>query len=687
MSRSRSKASPSPTKTPESSKQSLNTSKRSLPAPKKSEDRTPTITPSDALDEQIRSKQRILALLDKRLEGSAVSQEQLEQRDRRIEELNARTIAAESKIKLASRASMTKLKEQVAKYQQDLHSSQVARLKYEDAIAQLRTELAEWKAKAEDEKESGALLNEALTEETEGLKAELEQRKSQSNEMKKDIIQLSKIIQDMTKLNSELNAKIDNQNRETATMNSNYFTAVAKAEQNEQLENELNEYIASSQRFEKQVGRLTESLDKSHRGRLAIEAASREAQTQLQQLTSMLNDLNAASATSDPRVVQVSNEIAQGLKAIRHRLKGVTPEENSKPPQEADESQLHVQLRDLKTQLKEKDRQLHRNQQDIIALRSRISRFESQLEKEKAEAQDSIDRSQKRTAVLLEQINHFTERFEVSRSELAKKDFELQKVQTQLLHLKDRIEEMKLKVKEYFEKSNSLERLMKEQRSSILRIQTERFDDEKKYAVKEKKMEKAMANYKAMQEELFHKDTEVMRKAKEAHMFSNQIEELESRFKATQFRSKSTSGEEAQDYLRKLEEKNREITILKEMIRGAQAEVKQKESLITRYRKRPEEILPTLRTMRNIDEDVAMKLEEFLASVEKAKTFTKKASQNNALVQAIEKLQQGLELDMKVSARRLKELVESPRLKQLISDDGPLSVQDLSTALLNWFKK
>jgi chromosome segregation ATPase len=550
---------------------------------------SPVQSLNEALAAEIRSKERTLALLDRNIEGDVGLKEQLLLRDKRIDELNAKMLGVEAKVKVKTRASLAKLKEQVNSLQSELHNSQLAYLKSTEAIAQLRAESAEWKDKYEDEKESGELLSGALTEEIEGVKAELGQKKAQLLEMKKDIQQLSKIIQDLTKLNAELNGKIDSINKDTATMNSDYFTAIAKSEQVEGLEKELNEYLGANQRLEKQVNRLTDMLDRTNKAKQAIEGASREAQSSLQQLGSLLIELRSISS-GDQRTSQVAGEVAEGLTSIRHKLKVVTPEETSRS-QEADETQLQAELRELRGMLKEKDRKAARDQAELGSLNFKLSRLEAQHEKEKAELLETIERHHKKSSVFLEQVTSFTDRLDACRDELGKKESKLQMSQTQVLHLKDRIEEMRVKVKEHMERSSNLEKVMKEQRASIIKTKTERFDEQKKIALKERQMAKAMANVEAMNEIVFQKDTDVIRKAKEVAALTLQVTELDSRLKATQAKSKSAGFEGVEEFAKKLDEKNREVEILKEMIRGAQAEVKQKDGLISRFRKRPEELL------------------------------------------------------------------------------------------------
>lgn len=596
MSRSPSKDILSPMKSNHSFRTTSITSKQSLPVFKTPD--SPAVSPAEALEVEIQSKQRTLALLDKKLPIDAALQDQIMQRDRRIYDLNMQLLQLQAASQAKSKGRLTKLKEQVTNLQSALQTSELGRLQLEETVGTLRKEVADWKSKAEEAQETGSLLSEALTEETEGLKAELEARRSQTGEMKQDIMQLSRIIQEMTKLNTELNAKIDSVNQDTATRNTDYYTAVAKAEQSAQLEKELGDYMVSSQRFERQVGRLTESLEKAVRGKLAIEAASREVQGKLQELGVMFGEFSAASTSTEP------SQIADSLKAIRYKLKAVTPEVASKGPPEVNDNELSLQVKDLQATLKEKDRQIGRDQVEIANLMRKLERIQGHRDKEKADCIDAVERSQRKVSVLLEQISTFSDRLDTCRTELGKKEFEVQLTKTQALHLKDRVQEMKRRVQEYKDKHELVEKLMTGQRATILRMQTERFDQAKQMAVKERQMTKTVANVKAMQEELFHKDTEIMRKTKEVAGLMTQLSELEGKLQEVYERSKSASNEGNQDCMRRLEEKTREIEILKEMIRGAQTQVKQKGSLLARYRKSSEERLPSMRVLRSPDYDI-----------------------------------------------------------------------------------
>jgi chromosome segregation ATPase len=640
----------------------------------------PEVSPAEALEAEIKSKQRILALLDRRLEGDAALQEQIVVRDRRIEEITARIVATEAKAKVRNEASVAKLKEQNAKLTHELQSAQVVKARNEDTIAKLRTELATLKATYEDEKEAAELLSEALTEETEAAKAELEQKKGQVIEVKKDIAQLSKIIQDMTKLNAELNDKIDAINRDTARMSADYYAAVARAEHTEQLEKDLAEYISSSQRYEKQVARLNETLDKSYRGKLALEQASREAQASLQHLSGLLDE---ASLSNDPRIAQSSVQVVEGLKKVRHLLKQSTPDEVSRPPQELEEpAQQQAQLRELRTLLKDKERQQGKDQVELGNLTRKLGRIEAQHGKELADNKDALDRVQKRANALLEQVTGFSDRLELLRNDFGKKEGDLQRTQTQVLHLQARVEDMKRKVGEHMEKSSTLEKMMKDQRASILKTQTERFEEEKQLALKERKVLKAMAGLQALKEELYLKETELQKKTKEILVLGQQVAEQDAKLKAVQARLKSASKEGVEEYVQKLEDKNREIEILKEMIRGAQTEVKQKESLITRFKKRPEDKVPTMRSSRT--PPLARRIEEFVEEVE-AGASLKKPAQSKLVAKALEKLCKGLDQDQVVSVRSLRDHVTSEKFRSLLAEDGEVQVSSLVSSLRGWF--
>jgi chromosome segregation ATPase len=575
MSKKRSKTKGTPFLTPEPSSPNKASSRLNLSELTRSPEAT--LSQSEALDTEIKSKQRILALLDRRLDSDAALQEQVMIRDRLIEEMNDRSVAAEAKVRVTSESG--EFKELTDRLEMDFQVSQAALARVEKENAQLRTELAEWKARAEDEKEAGELLSEALTEEIEGVKAELEEKKRQVGEVKKDVGQLSQIIQDLTKLNEDLSAKVDKLNKDTAKMTSDYYSAVARADHTEQLDKDLAEHITSSQHFEKQASQLSEALDTYYRSKLSIEAASREAQSGLHQTYGLLAEISS----SDPRVTKA----CEVMRTVRHQLKEVTPDEVSRPPQNLQESALYAQVRELKGQLKEKERQQAHDKAELGSLIRRLARIEAKHGKELAENAEHNGRLQKRASILLEQVTGFSDRLEEMRNEAGRKEGVLQKAQTQALHLQSRVEEMRVKVKDHADKSSFLERLLKEHKASILKMQTEFFEEERRIVLRERKVLKATSNLKALQGKLHFKDTELLKKTKQVANLTQQLSSWDAKFKAVQAKLKAGSNEEVDEYVKRLEKKSREVEVLREMIRGTKADAVPKSSLMTRLGSKP----------------------------------------------------------------------------------------------------
>ena len=82
---------------------------------------------------------------------------------------------------------------------------------------------------------------EAMEQENEDLKKQMQLRDKQSIDTKNDLAHLSKIVQDMTQLNNELNEKVSELNSQMELNNSENFATKKKAENAEEFEKTLVE--------------------------------------------------------------------------------------------------------------------------------------------------------------------------------------------------------------------------------------------------------------------------------------------------------------------------------------------------------------------------------------------------------------------------------------------------------------
>lgn len=110
-----------------------------------------------------------------------------------------------------------------------------------ESIHEYQNQLTFSKEDFDNEKHELELLQEAMEQENEDLKKQMQLRDKQSIETKNDLAHLSKIIQDMTQLNNELNEKVVDMNAQMEMLNSENFATKRKAENAEELEKTLYE--------------------------------------------------------------------------------------------------------------------------------------------------------------------------------------------------------------------------------------------------------------------------------------------------------------------------------------------------------------------------------------------------------------------------------------------------------------
>lgn len=188
------------------------------------------------------SQRRMLFLMETNTASANLDKElqtQLKAKDVLIDQLNARLITAEVQ---ARRHESENRIEKDRPLKEVLEEKETLAKELEElrgACRDLEAKLEETSLNSEALKETLEVQIEALTEDNEALRVQLHQRSEAVAAAKADIAQMSQIVQDLTRLNGDLNAKIASMNEEMEAKNSKHYEAVMKALNTEELEKEL----------------------------------------------------------------------------------------------------------------------------------------------------------------------------------------------------------------------------------------------------------------------------------------------------------------------------------------------------------------------------------------------------------------------------------------------------------------
>ena len=201
--------------------------------------------PLENLEVQIHSKKRILEILQEKTENLDEDiKHAMLVRDQQINSLNKTILGLRSELKA---------KEDLLK--QNDHSSRISALQreltelheekeqYDDNIQRMKDEFESNQANWYDEKDSLMLQQEAVVEEQQGLIAKLHSKENEIKSVREDILQVSKIVNEMTAINHDLQKKVENLNELIEDYRRKFFLIQAKAEIIEELEVKYTESI------------------------------------------------------------------------------------------------------------------------------------------------------------------------------------------------------------------------------------------------------------------------------------------------------------------------------------------------------------------------------------------------------------------------------------------------------------
>ena len=120
----------------------------------------------------------------------------------------------------------------------------------------------------------------------------------------------------------------------------------------------------------------------------------------------------------------------------------------------------------------------------------------------------------------------------------------------------------------------------------MLRLQIDRTNKEKQYQSREAKLRRSAAICRTYEEEIFTKDSEILKREKALAALEKNNEGMKKRESDTSVRIKSAVAEELAAANAALAEKENEIKLLKEMVRSSkrQMEMVEKNALVFRKR-------------------------------------------------------------------------------------------------------
>lgn len=528
-------------------------------------------TPEDpqlaSLEFQIHSKERTLSLLNSKLPGDEQLHSQLTDRDRMIEKLNKQIAVLQGKVQMPELASLLqkdKQLKQVLKEKLAL-TQQVADL--ENQLLKSQSETVDLQKSKDEEKRNLEMINEGLTEELETLRSAVKSKDENLQSAKHDIIEMSRIVKELSDMNSDFNEKILSMNRELEKKNKDTFTAVALAKQTEEMEKELVQVKTENQRLTNRASKLT----KMKSSLVILEDTIKTSREGLRVVYEKL------------RAITPPDSLLLDLERLMQTLGKATKERNVSD----DPVLLMEDIRILKMEIAE----LKTENAKLMAVQGsyveRIKELEGEKESIKQDLLATNEKLKKRVKTYQEAMESFKAKADSLEEKCEKLDGNYQKAQTLTVALQSQLAVIKQKKSTETTSEEHYSNTIKDLKSQLAQIRSQKLTSELSIANRERVLKKHAIQLKVLTDEIWQKDTENMRLMRVLEgqnggkVFTER--EAEALVKVKSAANLSTASEEIRG-------RDREIEMLKDMLKSANQQVKAKEQDIARLRKKLESL-------------------------------------------------------------------------------------------------
>jgi len=532
------------------------------------------LPPTSSVDQEIKSKERILALLTEKLPKDGQSQtlvEQLTLRDARLEEYQARIVALEGELKVSSGDVVAVKNRQIQSLQEE-HSALAGRLEAaETAKAAVEGELRRAVSALREEKENLEIVADGLTEELEATKTKLRLKEEQTQGMRQDLVQLSKIVQEMSKLNAELNEKINEMNKDLEVKNAEHYTATVKAQHTEELEQALGAEMAKTQSMEKKTAKALEEKAKLE----ALEEVSRISQEALRLVEEDLATVEHPKGKS----------MLESVQRVRHELKKTTSVQRSVKDDP-------VLMKESIRELQAANSALEAQQKRLVGIETvhldRIAALEKEVGKLRVDLSDGNQNLAKKAMLLQENLEKFRLRTEKAEELYQRTELEHQKQQVQFVNLQNKVQSLRTAKSDAKSAEERFEAVIKDLKSQISGSKSHQNSQNSGLLNREQKLKQTAAKLKALSDEVWKKETELLRKEGQRLKLEQELKGVKELLQQAQTTAKQKAAEDLAAIEEKLEGKDREISILKDMLRSSTHQVKHRDIDISRIKMKME---------------------------------------------------------------------------------------------------
>ena len=546
----------------------------------------------DDIENQIQSKKRTLELLNEQTASIDIElQEQLLARDKHISSLN-KTIL-ELKTIIRSREDSKKERnwaKEFSELEKEIKDLKASKKNDESKVRDLESEIYSMINQWEGEKNDLIAFQETLKEEGVVLRTEIEFKEREIEDAYEDMNKINMIVDTMTKLNSELHSKLETNNHEMEKLNIKSHDNYVKAKQNEELERTLQEYINEKIALEKKISGLLPHIENVSRCTTILEWAERNLGTLEEGILKQYESLKSVDPDQIEKaildIMYFFQELAASVGTIKHNI-----EKNKPKPVEniGTENSARVQLKEMEIEVAKNTSYVKTFKEREAALQEQIKNLSEMMEKHGLEYKTNVALTSKQANSFRDQTEGFKQRVETLRKENEALSSDLALTKLKLSHANEKFDQLNKRKKDHQEKETELKSQVSELKEKLSTLIDNRRSTNLVSNTSEIKLKKVITQAQILRDEVFHKDSELVKAARERAKLEKEIEGQKSNNNKLHGKMKSIEAELIEKISYELEEKERQIEILKEMLRSAHSEIKIKDSKITSLSKKSDE--------------------------------------------------------------------------------------------------
>mmetsp|Transcript_12188 Transcript_12188/g.12227 ORF Transcript_12188/g.12227 Transcript_12188/m.12227 type:complete len:405 (+) Transcript_12188:628-1842(+) len=382
----------------------------------------------------------------------------------------------------------------------------------------------------------------------------------------------------MTTLNKDLHEKIDKMNADMEETNKRYYEAKVKADNVEDFENTIAQYMSEQTRLQKSNAKLLSQQEDMKNYLENVEDSFNKIKSiedNIKQKVQSLPGIKPDQIEEEFQQISVFlQNIGKGLNDAKSSLKQNMPKSFALSDNEES-------VRERVVQLEEQLKIMNDNMKTALTsqgpLLSQVEGLNSILKKMKSEYDENTAKIRKHADIMKEQNDSFREKMDIARQEIEKKESELQKTLTKLANTNNRVETLLKRAREQSGKEDELKREIFQIKTKHSSNALDKRGSNGANAQRESKIKKTIYQLQTLREEIYKKDTEVIARQKEIAKLEAELQSKNENIQKAFSKMKTVEADILSKVSKDLDEKDKQIQLLKEMLRGAGSEGRMKE--------------------------------------------------------------------------------------------------------------